>query len=1274
MIFSFIKKATVVCIYCAVGVLFVFAVIISLARSVNPIAQQLSGKFTNALESALSLPVKLESFEISWSESNPIIWFNQVTLGENDNKLKAKHVVATVDLKSTLFAQKIVFKKITLDGVILRVEYNSEQYDQQKTANIKRKAIQVTQVKNEKNTPKAIISWLSSIDELQLKNSTIELLHNGKETVFTGINLDIANIKERHKLKLQIVFPQKIGNKLTLILDANGDPHSSNKWGGQIYIEAENLNLTWLAEEFTEIPVAFLSGKSSFKIWSHWNQGKVQRIHVSSLNKNISLKVNDHSIKADQLNTEFWLSYINDEWLLKSNNIYYRQGDTTWDSGNVLLSYVDKNQTVKLDGFIEQLDIALIRKKLRKLNFDDQSIPQINGKLDNVLFYYYKNKLAPNYGFYTKIKQLDIIKSPNNIGISNFSGKLLIKNNVGLLQSTIKNGVFNSNGLFRKTISIKQLNGLIKFEVNKNWRLSSQSLYIETPNLKAHTEFDIYKKADEEADVNVNAKIINVKSEDIQHYLPVQIMSTDLVNWLDKSIKKGKVNETYVLMRGNMKDFPFDKSRGVFDIGFDTQNVKLDYEYNWPILKNIDANVRFYANKMTIKGHQATLNKVQFKHLMVRIDDLNKPYLKIKAQGIGTLSNYKDFIKNSPLQSKLGAFVDQFDFYGKAQLKLNALFDLDGNDLPKIKGNLSLKKARLDSTTIKLQLKNIMGDITFTENEVSAKNIKLKLLDENWVLKATTLKNTKNEAIATRVNLTGLLDPKKVVNQYLDFSNLKTSGKSIWQVKINIPITDELPKPVVSLNFKSDLKGVAINYPYPLNKISKNKSTFNLNLKLPNVDNNVYVNASLKNVIKIKQRWQAGEKWLLKRSNTIISNAKKAKKTIRFSTAIHQLKVDVKGANVDDWVLALEDKNKSETPAISLHSLFDKVNISLQKSIYNKKPIAVFKANIQEKKSAFHYKITSDFISGQITVPKNKNNKLNINLDLFNADYLATDKQNKDWTLSNTPSLQLKIKKLIVSKIAIDKVELTTISKQNTVKIEKLGFKNPYMTFSSSGRWWGKSDDETQTNLQFLIKTDNLGKALSRFNFNESFEAGKGSFSGDFTWPGSLTNASLADLNGYFSLDLKEGTMKEVDPGVGRVFGLFSLQALPKRLFLDFSDVVGSGLEYKTIKGNFKITNGNAFTHDLKMDSTIGEVYVTGRTGLADKDYDQKLKFIPSFFTNLPLVGVLAAGPQVGLTVLIVEAFLKSIGADISKASAINYRLTGTWDNSKMEVDTRVNN
>jgi uncharacterized protein YhdP len=71
------------------------------------------------------------------------------------------------------------------------------------------------------------------------------------------------------------------------------------------------------------------------------------------------------------------------------------------------------------------------------------------------------------------------------------------------------------------------------------------------------------------------------------------------------------------------------------------------------------------------------------------------------------------------------------------------------------------------------------------------------------------------------------------------------------------------------------------------------------------------------------------------------------------------------------------------------------------------------------------------------------------------------------------------------------------------------------------------------------------------------------------------------------------------------VFGLLSLQTLPRRLTLDFSDVFKKGLTFDRIKGSFLLERGDAYTTNLYLDGPAARIDISGRTGLAVNDYDQ---------------------------------------------------------------------
>ncbi len=125
------------------------------------------------------------------------------------------------------------------------------------------------------------------------------------------------------------------------------------------------------------------------------------------------------------------------------------------------------------------------------------------------------------------------------------------------------------------------------------------------------------------------------------------------------------------------------------------------------------------------------------------------------------------------------------------------------------------------------------------------------------------------------------------------------------------------------------------------------------------------------------------------------------------------------------------------------------------------------------------------------------------------------------------------------------------------------------------------------------------------------------------------------------------------------MFGMLSIQTLPRRLLLDFSDVFRKGFGFDRIRGSFTIEDGDAYTNNLYMEGPAARVEIAGRTGLADQDYDQLVTVTPRLTDSLPLLGVLAATPQVGAAIL---AFQKLFQPQIDDATKDQYTITGRWN------------
>jgi uncharacterized protein YhdP len=189
--------------------------------------------------------------------------------------------------------------------------------------------------------------------------------------------------------------------------------------------------------------------------------------------------------------------------------------------------------------------------------------------------------------------------------------------------------------------------------------------------------------------------------------------------------------------------------------------------------------------------------------------------------------------------------------------------------------------------------------------------------------------------------------------------------------------------------------------------------------------------------------------------------------------------------------------------------------------------------------------------------------------------------------------------------------------------------------------------------------SEDVARMLDALGFVGIFQGGRTSAKLDAVWPGGPSALALANMDGTLKIDIANGRILEVQPGVGRLFGLVSVAELPRRLSLDFGDVVGKGFGFDSITGDFRFANGDASTQNLKIKGPAAEITITGRTGLKVHDYDQEVLVVPHLGSSLPIVGAIAGGPVGAAAGLAVQGIL---GHGLNQAARKRYHVTGTWE------------
>ncbi len=265
----------------------------------------------------------------------------------------------------------------------------------------------------------------------------------------------------------------------------------------------------------------------------------------------------------------------------------------------------------------------------------------------------------------------------------------------------------------------------------------------------------------------------------------------------------------------------------------------------------------------------------------------------------------------------------------------------------------------------------------------------------------------------------------------------------------------------------------------------------------------------------------------------------------------------------------------------------------------------------------------------------------------------------KPLRVKDTTPLSFHVDSFAYGDVPLGRVEFTLQPENTKLLLNDLNIKAPSFTAAGHGQWVeGKN-----TSIGLTLSSNDFGRMMRELGFASVVTGGEASANGELFWPGSPASFSLSQLEGVVHVKIDDGRIEDVKPGAGKLLGLLSLQALPRRLFLDFSDLSEKGLQFTTIEGDIRLAGGDAFTQNLHIESLPANMLITGRTGLVQRDFDQMIAVIPNVSDTVSVAGGLAWGPQAAAILLVLQKLFQS---NIDAAAMTRYHLSGSWSDPKL--------
>jgi uncharacterized protein YhdP len=363
---------------------------------------------------------------------------------------------------------------------------------------------------------------------------------------------------------------------------------------------------------------------------------------------------------------------------------------------------------------------------------------------------------------------------------------------------------------------------------------------------------------------------------------------------------------------------------------------------------------------------------------------------------------------------------------------------------------------------------------------------------------------------------------------------------------------------------------------------------------------------------------------------------------------------------------------KHELPADELIKGFiSQINLKISELRMFGQVLKTVQLAISPDKDSWNLAIQSSSVVGNIAIPIDFSK--GIVKGTLQKLYLQTsDKKQAKKPLSPKvfPSIDLSINDFRYGDRAIGKFILKASSISDGLNLDQLQIISGNFQLDSTGKWV-QLNGSSKSSLNGKCSSKDVGKAFKQLRLTESVESGNGVVNFALEWLGPFYDFDLPSLTGNLSINIGKGRIvnlsssTEAEMGLGRLLNILSLQTLPRRLTLDFSDLVKNGFSFDVLSGTLKLVKGDAFTQDTQLKGPVAQVSVKGRIGFAAKDFDMDMIVVPQLTSSLPLIATVAGGPVIGAGVWLAN---QVIGGQVTKAVASYvYKVKGSWSNPDIQ-------
>ena len=1232
-------------------------------------------QIADMLGQQIGQPVQIGALASGWDGWNPrldVKDFRVIDRGSGSPLLSLPALHLTVAWTSLLFVD-LRFKELALERPALAVRR-----DANGMLHVAGLAFDPAQPRADS----ALANWLLRQRRILIHNGAIEWhdeQRGAPPLALERVELRLENGFGRHRFGLTGVPPGEVAGPIDLRGDLRG--HSLTAWrtsSGRLYARLDYADVAaWRA--WLPLPIDVRSGKGALRVWLDYAEGQLHEIVADLVLTDVQTKLAPdlRDLVLSRLEGRLgWRSAAGTQELFAEHLAFTGASGSSFDPTDFKLTLHDATAREAPSGAFEfsNLQLAPLVRVAENLPLperwrQDLARYEPRGTFGDGALKWTGEATAPDtFSAHGRFADLGVASQEGWPGVSGVSGSFEATQKGGSLKLQSRAVVIELPRILDDRVALDSLQGSVLWERSGGeTAFTFEQLAFANAGIAGSASGTYRTAKGGPGTIDLTGQLTRGDGREAHRYVPV-VLPLAFRGWLRRSLVAGTASEARLKINGNLADFPFaDGRKGQFLLAIKGHGVTLDYLESWPPVTDVDGEVRIDGAHLTVTASRGRVYSSAISRAKVEIADMRAPdhLLRIDGEATGPTSDFLRFIAESPVADWTNHVTESAEASGTGKLALKLELPLAKPAASRVDGEYMFAGNRVKLPGGVPVLNQLTGKLAFTERDMRAPQITADVLGGNARLAITSDQGRIHVAGQGNADLSLLRAeyPKVVLAQ-------RVSGTTDWQLAID---TDG--ETSVGM-IETSLRGAKIDLPPPLAK-------------------------AMADAVPLRVERRMGERG---RDTIAVRYGKVGQLTL-------QRRIAGLATRVDRALLVLgEGGGEPDRPGLWVRGRADALNADAWLVVKRDLeadtgaedlPLAGLDVTVRELDAfgrrfhELHLQATPGAEAWQINLsgrelagraqwqgsgPSRPNGRIAAQLQRLTvpapspapeaAAATAASQQAEAAAKPNPwPEIDIAADSFLRRGRDLGKLELTAQPKGADWQIQNLQLDNDDGKLSASG-WWRASQRTQLTTLDAALDVSDAGKYLARFGLPDAIHGAASKIRGQVAWAGGPDAFDYPTLSGSFRIDSGAGQFTKLDPGVGKLLGVLSLQSLQRRLAFDFKDLFGEGFAFDQVTGDVRIENGVMKSDNVRIVGPAARVAISGETDIAKETQQLRVRVQPTLSAGVSVGAavLLLANPIIGAAVGAGSLLAQKVLQDpIEQMFSFEYAVSGSWSDPVVE-------